>query len=188
VKLISMLRSPIDRLISSYLFGRRHARNQQSLDETVRQKPRIVKRNFFDEYLDAYLKHFSREQLLITFYDDIKTDPGALLAQIYGFIGVDPDFRPAVMNERVFAASKPRMVALARILKPFTVWMRKHNLFALLTWAKLNPAVQGLLNKRIGQEEKPQLSDETREYLRAIYLPHIARVEAITGRDLSHWK
>lgn len=188
VKLISVLRNPIDRLISSYLFKRRHARTDEELEHIISDRLRMVPRNFYDVHLERFLRVFPREHLHVALYDDIKSDPTAMLRDIYAFIGVDPNFHPEVAKEKIFAAGKPRMTAVARALRPFTLWLRESDMHGLLTWAKLNSTVQTVLYKPVTDSKRPQLSSETRERLRDIYRPHIERVESMIGRDLGHWK
>jgi hypothetical protein len=44
--------------------------------------------------MERWLEHFPREQILVLFYEDIQTRPRALLRELYGFLGVEPDYMP----------------------------------------------------------------------------------------------
>ncbi len=188
VKLIVMLRNPLDRAISAYLFRRRHGLSEGNFQDTIKARPKIITNNFFDVFLDIYLKYFRREQILVAFHDDIKTDPQALLRQVYDFIGVDSGFRPAMAGEKVFAAREPRNAAISRVMRSLALWLRERNLHKVLTWAKLNPIVLAIVNRRVNDGDRPDIPPDLREQLRELFRPHIVRVEELTGRDLSHWK
>ena len=44
------------------------------------------------QYLKRYLALFPRENLLVLFFEDLKTDPNGFYRRCFEFLGVDPEF------------------------------------------------------------------------------------------------
>jgi hypothetical protein len=109
VKLIFMLREPVDRAFSNYCWSRMHglesedfatalaseAQRQQELSQQFRYaRPHAYfSRGFYAELLRPYFDLFPREQILCLRYEDIFTQPMQLITQLHAFVGVTP--RPA---------------------------------------------------------------------------------------------
>lgn len=187
VKLIAMLRDPIDRLTSAYNFFHRW-RGKEKFEQVIKRRSQMVSNNFYDVFLERWLQFFPRDRLLVVLHDDLKSDPQKLLREIYSFLGVNPDFVPSAQNERVLPASNPRMPGLFAGLKKFAKWLRDRDLHRVLTWAKLNPVVLKLLTRSNADKDRYDIPPEGRRELQAIYRPHIERLEILIGRDLSAWK
>lgn len=193
VKLITMLRNPIDRIVSMYKFNIRngnfrawHGHERVALETTLDTVPGMLEQNRYQKYLDNYLRHFPREQIYVGLFDDIKTSPETLVREIYSFIGVDPNFQPPSLREHVLPASQARFGKDLGYAKRIGEWLRSWELHSLLTWAKTNPLVLKILTKPA--TEKTEISAETRQKLRTIFDPHVRFVEHLVGRDLEHWK
>lgn len=187
VKLIATIRNPVDRLFSAYHYFQRWKANE-TFEEVVARNPRMVSNNYFDDILDRWLQFFPRERILVTLYDDVKNAPDRLLEEIYGFIGVDPGFRPAVIRERVLPPANPRSVRTFQFAKNMARWLRRNDMHGLLTWAKLNPLIVKAISKGDDPHKLKPLPADVRERYQAIYRPHVDRLEKIIGRDLSAWK
>ena len=104
VKLIFVLREPVARAYSNYLWTRMNGLESESFaraleleDERERTLPERWKfarpysyfsRGLYAELLEPYLRRFPREQLLILKFEDIVSSPVAVAAGLHGFIGV----------------------------------------------------------------------------------------------------
>lgn len=104
VKLVAVLRDPVDRAFSNYL----HAVNEgleplptfrEAMDaEAARIRenwsPRFhyKSKGFYYRQLQHYLEFFDREQLKIYLYEDLTNEPEALFADLFEYLGVDPMF------------------------------------------------------------------------------------------------
>ena len=51
--------------------------------------------------LERVFRHIPREQVFVMLYDDLCADPAAFLAAFFGFLGVDPDFAPVLLDQEV---------------------------------------------------------------------------------------
>jgi hypothetical protein len=193
VKLITMLRNPIDRIISMYRFNMRngnfrawHGREDVNLAETLDTVPGMLEMNRYQKYLGNYLRCFPKDRIFVGLFDDIRSSPEILVSDIYKFIGVDPDFHPRSLRERVLPASKARFGRDLSYAKRISKWLRTREFHSVLTWAKTSPLILNILTKPA--IDRVDVSEETREKLRQTFDPHIRFVEKLVGRNLGHWK
>ncbi len=112
VKLIALLRNPVDRAISHYFHEKRKGREQLPILEAFDAEEKRVqhvlrqgdykhlnfihhtylKRGLYAEQLERYIKLFDRRQLLIIKSENFFNDPGRNLMQICQFVGIDYSF------------------------------------------------------------------------------------------------
>jgi hypothetical protein len=106
MKLIAILRHPVERAYSAFLhllrderepvadfagaLGEEKARVQRGWEHIWHYR----RMGFYAEQLARYYRHFSREQLRVYRYEALRDDPERLIADIFEFLGVDPDFTP----------------------------------------------------------------------------------------------
>lgn len=114
VKLVALLRDPVDRAHSQYHLAVRNGREQLSFedaldaeparlegeaerllaDPTYRSEPHLahsyLARGLYLEQLERWHAHVPREQLLVLRSEDLFADPGAVLDQVLRFLGLEP--------------------------------------------------------------------------------------------------
>lgn len=123
VKLIAILRNPVERAISHYNHMKRGGRETLGLMEALKVEeerleyahknqdyldPNYVTfsyklRGHYAEQIEAYYKHFSKDQILILSMKQLREDVHGTLKEIFDFVGVD--------NSVVIEDVKPRHVA-----------------------------------------------------------------------------
>jgi len=95
VKLILLLRNPIDGLQSSYQRGIHRGSFPESFEEHVDAYLRgegsdeFFARRYYATHLTPWLKHFPREQLWVVQSEKLWADPETHLASLWEFLGVD---------------------------------------------------------------------------------------------------
>ncbi len=110
VKLIAILRDPVERARSHHAMALLDGWDTRSFDEAVREllepemlasSRREVHENTsyvtFGEYariLSGYLEVFRREQLLVLFTEELDDTPHAMVRRVCEFLDVDPEFVP----------------------------------------------------------------------------------------------
>lgn len=116
-RIILILRNPVEMLFSMYLHNRRSEGTNLSFCEAI-QKGLDQRGGGFDvfhPFLDLGLYHhqvkrildvFPKDQIRIYWYEEYKTKPLRMLADIFRFLEVDPRFRPD-MSKRYLEASTP---------------------------------------------------------------------------------
>ena len=112
VKLIAMLRDPVERAISSYFHQVRSGNETLTLAEALEQEPARITdaaerlaggqkarsrahrkfsylaRGIYADQLEGWLEHFPREQLLVLRSEDLFADPAQSLARVFEFLGL----------------------------------------------------------------------------------------------------
>ncbi|MBF0589763.1 MAG: sulfotransferase [Magnetococcales bacterium] len=104
VRLIFVLRNPIDRAFSNYLWSCQNGLETESFDKALelegrrcREQPErwrysqpfsYLRRGLYDELLKPWLEQFSRSRLLILIYEAMLADPTGTAAKLHTFLGV----------------------------------------------------------------------------------------------------
>ena len=95
VRLIFILRNPVERAWSHAIMNlaTQKGRAVNEVDEQefyahFKSKASIDRTSYL-KCIDSYLCHFSKDQLLIAFYEEISLQPKALLTRVFDFIGVN---------------------------------------------------------------------------------------------------
>ncbi len=96
IKLIYLIRNPVERAWSHFRFSRLKRKKIKSMDEVTEEdilaflkKDRQDSRSNYSKTLEVYTKYYRKEQLLIGFYDAITEQPQNLLKGIVEFLGGD---------------------------------------------------------------------------------------------------
>lgn len=113
MKLILMLRDPIDRVWSNMRYGAGKGRLEVDLDSpddiiSTLKQPKVALRGDYERTLNLYLEHFDASQLLVCFYEAIRRDPAGLMLAIATFLGISPFAKANINAKKRVNASKPR--------------------------------------------------------------------------------
>ena len=102
-KLILALRDPIDRAFSNHLHQLRkgdYKRSDISFEAGLADNPMYLEQSRYGRHLARWRDYFAPEQFFVAFQEDITRDPLAEASRLYRFLGVDPDWRGDILNER----------------------------------------------------------------------------------------
>jgi hypothetical protein len=116
VRLIAILRDPVERAHSHYRMASMNGLERRSFDDAIEQllSPDALERSrrhpkedtgyiTWGEYgriLAGYFDVFPREQILVVFTDELNQAPERLLFRIYEFLGIEPGFVPHNIGTR----------------------------------------------------------------------------------------
>ncbi|MGI9659247.1 MAG: sulfotransferase family protein [Gaiellaceae bacterium] len=104
VRLIALLRNPVDRAYSQHQLASRHGRDELSFEQAVAAEPErlageselshrhhsYLARGLYAEQLERWYEHFPREQLLVLRSEDFFSDPPAIYADVLRFLELPP--------------------------------------------------------------------------------------------------
>jgi len=201
-KLLICLRKPIDRLVSHYYFmrSREHPEARSTLEEHLKDDPwGEIHHGRYYEYIQIWLKYFSKEQILILLDKDCLDDPTEYIKRIYRFVGLSDSFVPHdIISVRVNAAleNKTRIPKLKKILfrtrKIFKSYFIGRGIIWFLKLFSVNIIVKyiiewnfrGDLDKNIKYITKEPISKKQYEYLRHYYEEDAKKLEKILNRKL----
>lgn len=160
-RLVFVLRDPVDRAFSNFLWSTRNGHETLTFAEAVEreaereksyaQKVRFARpysylsRGLYADLLKPYLGLFPREQVKIILHDDFLSDPASVALDLMRFVGATPILPPIDLREPV-NTSRDRAETRDQIM-----------------------------------------TDEMREKLCRFYSEPNRELELLLGRDLNHW-
>jgi hypothetical protein len=151
VKLVAILRDPVERTFFHYRMGVRHRNEQRSFDEAVgtqlgctptgpHQYPLVPAECYvaWSEYgriLQTNAEYFDRDSFFVLFTRDVKNWPAQILQEIFHFLEVDDTFVPDNAGTRYHRGTrKDLMHSVVQTVRRVPV------LYPL--WTKLGDAVK----------------------------------------------
>lgn len=115
-KIIATLREPVARAISNYHFSANNGLETLPILEAFQQEAQrrdaydhdrisaspyaYLQRGHYINYIEMYTRHVPTDQMKILIYEQLVSDP-TVLADLFTFLGVSPDFKPPTRSERV---------------------------------------------------------------------------------------
>lgn len=195
VKLVAILRNPIDRAFSHFLHLRRDGREWLTdFAEALAAEPERITQGWspawhyqavgnYAEQLPRYWQQFPREQLRIYLYEDWQQNPDAFLQDLFEFIGVEPNFRPPDRDRANTTNQVQKNLGIHDFLT------QENPLKSVLR--RLIPAQirQPLAAKayRANVSAPPKLTPELRSQLLPQFRDGILKTQDLIDRDLSAW-
>jgi hypothetical protein len=203
VRLIAILRNPVDRAYSRFLHSRRDglepfidftealAVEEQRIAEGYAPAWHYRCRGYYHEQLQRYYRLFDQRQIHIILYDDFCGDQLTQIQALFGFLEVDPLFIPD-MSQRLNVSGKPRIVARSWLLddllntynpvKSFAKWLLPDAGLRLMRWLiiKCN-------TKHVESPDYGPLSPALRRQLQDDFRSDILKLQDLIGKDLSRW-
>jgi hypothetical protein len=184
VRLIYLIRHPIDRMISEYhhRIAKGWDRGGGSLGEALLADDSYCDFSRYAMQIDQYLEYFHPDQLLVLKSEDLKTDRMQTLRRVYEFLGVDSSWQPPDLWQEFHTSSdqRPRRPvdhALRRIpgyrrvasVAPMSLKRVKYR----MTTRKAPPT--------------PALSDGARRELEDRLRVDVRRLRRYMGKDFDEW-
>lgn len=192
-KLIVILRNPIDRAYSCYLFLRaRLTETITDFDKALQAEQERIDKNwpwpwhykslgFYHEQLQRYYDLFEPEQIRVYLYKDFKANNVSVMQDMYEFIGVDKTFVPDVSLQYNFSGLPKNKVLQYVLTGPNPIQTALKPLLPTKFRRKL---VSKVKKKNL---TKPSLQPEIRQQLVEVYRDEILKLQKMLNRDLSHW-
>jgi len=194
VKIIIILRNPIDRAFSAYTYLLRDRFETLSFEKCLETEKERIRANwsptyflkdlgFYYKQVKAYIENFS--QVRIYLYDDLKKYSLDLIKNVYEFLEVDHSFVPD-MSIKYNTSSIPRIRILQELL--FEYKPLKKTLRTLFLNAVGKEKTEKLINYfKDKNSKKINMEPKTRRYLVELYRDDILMLQSLIKRDLSDW-
>lgn len=187
MKLICCLRNPFERAYSSYLHLGRVGLFGGSFDEALQEFPFLADEGRYCTHLQHILSLFGRDAVLILDFDELEADPQCFARGIFRFLGVDEDFVPAVLHEKVNPARAARSVKLANLAKRTALLLRQWGCSNFLGRLKHSRFVNWLVY-RPAAPQKAKESVSYPEHLVHDYHAELEGLSALLHADYSKWR
>ena len=186
VRLLTCLREPVDRAFSQYLSMIRAGMIQEPFEMALKNVPALRENSRYGVHLRRYLGRFPRERLKVVFYDQLVSAPREFAREIFTFLGIS-FIEDLPYEERVNPAGAPRYVWLARVVQRGAHLARSWGLAELVGVLKRGVA-RNVVYREYRPGERPRLSEQTAQALRAEFAEDLAVVERELGVDLGAWR
>jgi len=186
VKLLFMLRNPVDRAFSNYLHDLRsgYYKPNQTFGYVIRNEEknnsinrRIVFGGFYYYHIQEFLKYFERNSILIILYEDLKTNINNVGREIFKFLNIESDINIKDYQDAMISPYLrfPNFLPRISSQKPMFnfIWKRSHHFRENFLDYKSN--------------KKNTMEKEDREYLKNIYKSDIKKLESYLNKDLNNW-
>jgi hypothetical protein len=111
VKLIYMVRHPVERMQSHYLYALSRGKESRPIEQAFAEDPAYLDISRYALQLEQYEPYFGRDQFLLLDSRDLRNDRVETLRKVFGFIGVDDTWVPPVVDREFFRSEDRRMQA-----------------------------------------------------------------------------
>lgn len=204
IRLIMILRNPIDRAYSHYYYCRRNCLEDMDTFEAVIQRELdmiargdheyrschfYISHGFYYAQLRAYFEYFDRNQLLILYYEDFKHSPESTLLSIHSFLKVEA-IKIEELDKKHNPASAPKYKFIQKVVF-------KDNLLKSIYKRIIPDSIQisarryiidPLMKKNLKRIKYEPIQPETRELLRQIFKQPNEELARLLKRDFSDWQ
>lgn len=190
-KVIIVLRNPVERAYSQYMFNRRDLRETldfaSALDSEAERAAagwawawQYRKVGLYSKGVEAFLRAFGCRNVFVGLYDDLRSAPDEFMRQICAFLGINGRQATALRESNV--SGEPRSRLLQRFMVADTTVKRLTK--SIVPWrvrARIRDAIRVVNTKRV------PMPAEARRELIGYYTEEVHNLETILGRRLDQW-
>lgn len=186
VRVVYMVRDPIDRMLSHYLHNVGGGYETRPLDEALGDpEGAYVARSRYAMQLEPYLRELGAERVTVVSREELKADRAATMRRLFAALGVDSSFS-SPQFEREWETGSAKASGGFRLMDRA---VRLPGLRALdRNFDRLPESLRWLVERLVhdpgtGAAPKPELPAELRERLVALLRADVERLEVLTGRS-----
>lgn len=183
MKLIYLMRDPVERAISQYAHRLVRKRVLSSLEEELEVHPSYLNRSKYHLQIMPYINRFGRDLVYINTFEQFIMNPQLVMTEVAQFIGIDASF----YNSN-YAFERKNQSAKRKILPDFG----KSALFKPIKQIghKLPKGVRDTLLNLLGNsiDSKPDFPAQIKSDFYQQTLSDRAQIEQLLQRELVEWK
>lgn len=187
-RIVCTFRHPVERIISLYRMKRAYGMIPSSFEAAVLCDAELMESSRYACHLREWQREFGSEQVLPTFYDDLRDDPQAYVDALAAFIGV-PRFMLKKVELQAIHASEtmthPRNFNRTHRATLIADWLKARGFARLVAMINHSPVKKLFLG---GGAAFSQPSPKTLELMHAVMRHEVEELEGLVHRDLSVWK
>lgn len=187
-RIVCIFRHPVERILSLYRVKRAYGMIPCSFEDAVLRDAELMESSKYGSRLREWQQAFGPEQVLPTFYEELRDHPQAYVDALADFIGL-PRF--------VLRKDELRAIHTSETMTHPRNYNRTHGATLIADWLKargcgrLVAAINGSPIKKFflgGGAAFSPLPPETLRRMYAVMQPEVEELEEIVSRDLSAWK
>ena len=197
VKLIAILRHPVDRAYSAYAMRIRESLEPRTFARAIEEEDsgsfspalefgqkNYVSDGYYGRQLENVYALFDRSQVAVHLYEDLQRDALRLMSQIYQFIGVDEQFLPDT-SVHYNSSRPPENKLLQPFLHKSPLTRAVRQILPEIDAPACGDTATGPAQPR--QVVTSKMPEEIRNQLATRYRDDILLLQDLIRRDLSHW-
>ncbi len=191
VKIVMILRNPIERLYSQYLMNLKLGKivERDLLKEIAADQVKHVKGwgvshlylevgNYYEQ-VKRYYDNFPANNIKVIIFDNFKQDASAVMKDLFSFLGVDANFE-IDMTQRFNEAGMPRFGKL-------NYWLTQIGVYGLVKKV-FSPELKEKIKSIIYTKDNiPKITAAEKQHLQDYYRNDISKLEVLLNKDLSMW-
>lgn len=192
IKLIVVLRDPVLRAHSQFLFNRQKGFELEKdfLQVLEKKKEIYVKESLYYEGISRYLNYFQKNQLLILDYQNLFENPKANLNEICRFLNVR--FIPhRGINEVINKGRDAKFPFINQVIGQFNILTKRPAMKQIRELAKIlkiNVLAKSIINTNTQDRRGTGLNSLSYSTALEYFIKDIEKLENFLNKDLSEWK
>jgi hypothetical protein len=182
VRMFCSLREPVDQTLSTFLYRKNVVLDKEITFEQFAFQEEVLHLCDYYYNLLPFYRTFPRDNILVLFFDDLKTAPALFAKRIYEFLQVDSAFVPQVLYRKVLPASEPRFFWLGHLAYKTGSVLRRFGMANSVGTVKTSRIFRRLLYRQL--EKKPEVSEGVHRSLREYYRERYKDLPGLIGLPL----
>jgi len=191
IPIIIMLRNPVKRAFSAYMYLKRDSREKLTFREGLDAEKQRLSENFdfiwsykkcglYTEQVRSFLDNFSNVKIILQ--EDLKRNTNRILQETFSFLGVNNSFKSDISVQHNESGIPNNF--FSKFL------LSRNNFFS----AKIREVMKKMIPRKLLETiaskslKKVSISSEDIAYLKPFFLKDICELEQLINRDLSDWK
>lgn len=188
IKLLVSLRNPYERAISSVKYHYR-AGYTGTVEDLLRSDCTILNESLYGKNLSQIFSIFSRENVKILYFSELKDDHLKFSDELLEFLGVTTTDHLTMSNVVVNPAAVPRAAILAKASRKILTFLRFMRLNSFAGSLKRNPVLIKILFKTLEKDNREELiKSSVTEYLSPYVERDLDILEVLLQRSFSSWR
>jgi hypothetical protein len=185
VKLIAILRNPIERAYSGYQMQLRQANEHRNFTDNIDPSEIYIRGGFYYNQLRRFYELFDHNQIKVILFDDFKQTPLKIMQEIFRFIDVDDTFCPD-LSTKFNQGGIPKNQKTYNFLfnSRFSIITRKIVKFFIPL--SLRFKIASIINKILLSKPK-SMPNTVKQLLKNTYRDDILKLEQLIKVDLQRW-
>ena len=192
VKIIVMLRNPVDVIYSTYLKLKEKDVVKDVFEEELERNTELYKLGYYHENLRPFFNLFPREHIYIRQFEKFFENQLDECKNLYKFVGVDASFRPSIINKKINERRIVRSRKFVQLRHRFGNLVNKKPILPLkrlITYGGfLDSFDQRILERNLTKGNIPTMSVDTRVKLFEHFRSDSERLQEIANVDLDLWR
>jgi hypothetical protein len=188
VRLVYVLRDPIDRLRSHFEHRRLVGNERRSLAEAIASDPSYVDTSRYGMQLERYLEHFPPDRILLLTSEALKTRRGETVREVYRFLGIDEAFTPPSLDREFYRTQeRARYPSIAWKVRKLAKRYVPHSKRAKELVDSVVPRIVGR-GDRVERETAPEaMPADLTAHLRDVFAEDVTRLRRWMPATFDGW-